>query len=140
MVFGDFVDNGFGSGFRGGTVYERKCVLLLRCRYTNRRRRCQELPYAPLPRISCYKNELGLGQKENTERRHGLLPYRLFDVNMPQLYGEGRNAFVTLQPEIIRKNDEKSIFRIQISLTLWSPRPRSYACALAGGFQGLQGH
>jgi len=30
----------------------------------------------------------------------------LFGVNMPPLYGEGRNAFVRLQLEILRSSDE----------------------------------
>lgn len=34
----------------------------------------------------------------------------IFDVNMPLLYGERRKAFLRLQLEIIRKNDEESIF------------------------------
>ena len=34
----------------------------------------------------------------------------LFDVNMPLIYGEGRKAFRRLQQEIIRTNDDQSIF------------------------------
>ena len=34
----------------------------------------------------------------------------LLDVNMPMLYGEGRNAFHRLQLEIIRSTDDQSIF------------------------------
>ncbi|KIW36636.1 uncharacterized protein PV06_11148 [Exophiala oligosperma] len=34
----------------------------------------------------------------------------LFDVNMPLLYGEGQRAFVRLQEEIIKYNDDHSIF------------------------------
>jgi len=34
----------------------------------------------------------------------------IFDVNMPLLYGERRKAFLRLQLEIIRKNDDESIF------------------------------
>jgi hypothetical protein len=33
----------------------------------------------------------------------------LFDVNMPLLYGEGKKAFIRLQEEIIRENDDHSI-------------------------------
>lgn len=34
----------------------------------------------------------------------------LFGVNMPPLYGEGENAFVRLQLEILRTSDDESIF------------------------------
>ncbi|KAH7395485.1 heterokaryon incompatibility protein-domain-containing protein, partial [Cadophora sp. MPI-SDFR-AT-0126] len=34
----------------------------------------------------------------------------LFEVNMPLLYGEGGNAFIRLQEEIIRRSDDHSIF------------------------------
>ncbi|KAL1838932.1 hypothetical protein VTJ49DRAFT_2063 [Mycothermus thermophilus] len=34
----------------------------------------------------------------------------LFDVNMPVLYGEGENAFLRLQEEIIKRSDDHSIF------------------------------
>jgi hypothetical protein len=33
----------------------------------------------------------------------------LFDVNMPLLYGEGKKAFIRLQEEIIKENDDHSI-------------------------------
>jgi len=34
----------------------------------------------------------------------------IFDINMPLLYGEGPKAFLRLQEEIIRVNDDQSIF------------------------------
>lgn len=34
----------------------------------------------------------------------------LFDINMPLLYGEGTNAFLRLQEEIIRISDDMSVF------------------------------
>ncbi|RYP50462.1 hypothetical protein DL769_010947 [Monosporascus sp. CRB-8-3] len=34
----------------------------------------------------------------------------LFNVNMPLLYGEGREAFLRLQQEIIKRSDDQSIF------------------------------
>ena len=34
----------------------------------------------------------------------------LFDVNMPPLYGEGRNAFIRLQLEILNQTDDETIF------------------------------
>lgn len=37
----------------------------------------------------------------------------LFEVNMPLLYGEGGNAFIRLQEEIIRRSDDHSIFAWQ---------------------------
>jgi hypothetical protein len=42
----------------------------------------------------------------------------IFDVNMPLLYGEGNKAFTRLQEEIIKNNNDLSIFG-------WSPEPRS---------------
>jgi hypothetical protein len=34
----------------------------------------------------------------------------LFDINMPLIYGEGRNAFYRLQLEIMKSSDDQSIF------------------------------
>lgn len=34
----------------------------------------------------------------------------IFDVNMPLLYGEGRNAFIRLQHEVVKVSDDESIF------------------------------
>ena len=34
----------------------------------------------------------------------------IFDINMPLLYGEGEKAFFRLQSEIIKQNDDESIF------------------------------
>ncbi|KAK6070977.1 het domain-containing protein [Seiridium cupressi] len=34
----------------------------------------------------------------------------IFDINMPMLYGQGRNAFRKLQEEIINRSDDQSIF------------------------------
>lgn len=34
----------------------------------------------------------------------------IFGINMPLLYGEGRNAFIRLQEELIRHSDDQSIF------------------------------
>lgn len=34
----------------------------------------------------------------------------IFDVHMPLLYGEGSNAFIRLQHEILNKSDDESIF------------------------------
>ena len=42
------------------------------------------------------------------DRAYSLLG--LFDVNMPMLYGEGQKAFMRLQEEIIKMNDDHSIF------------------------------
>jgi hypothetical protein len=38
----------------------------------------------------------------------------IFDVNMPLLYGEGEKAFTRLQEEILKENDDQSVFA-------WSP-------------------
>ncbi|KAK5081445.1 hypothetical protein LTR70_005806 [Exophiala xenobiotica] len=42
----------------------------------------------------------------------------LFDVNMPLIYGEGRRAFRRLQEEIVRRNNDLTIFAID-------PRPNA---------------
>ncbi|KAF2247258.1 HET-domain-containing protein, partial [Trematosphaeria pertusa] len=34
----------------------------------------------------------------------------IFDINMPLLYGEGKNAFVRLQQEILRNSSDQSLF------------------------------
>jgi hypothetical protein len=34
----------------------------------------------------------------------------LFNVNMPMLYGEGKNAFIRLQEEIMKRSDDHSLF------------------------------
>lgn len=34
----------------------------------------------------------------------------IFDINIPLLYGEGQNAFISLQEEILRTTDDQSIF------------------------------
>lgn len=48
----------------------------------------------------------------------------LFDVNMPLLYGEGQKAFMRLQLEIIKQNDDESIFA-------WRSRNRYWRGLLA---------
>ena len=48
----------------------------------------------------------------------------LFEVNMPLLYGEGERAFTRLQEEIIRQNDDQSIFA-------WIDRGLEYSGMLA---------
>jgi hypothetical protein len=34
----------------------------------------------------------------------------IFDINMPLIYGEGENAFIRLQEEILRISDDHSLF------------------------------
>ncbi|KAI0188976.1 heterokaryon incompatibility protein-domain-containing protein [Xylaria flabelliformis] len=41
----------------------------------------------------------------------------IFDVNMPLLYGEGKNAFIRLQKEIIKISDDQSILAWDLSTT-----------------------
>ena len=45
----------------------------------------------------------------------------LFRVNMPLLYGEGENAFLRLQSEILKVSDDESIFAWWTSW--WTPEP-----------------
>ena len=41
----------------------------------------------------------------------------IFDVNMPMLYGEGSKAFIRLQEEIIRQNNDLSLFAWRTAAT-----------------------
>ena len=45
----------------------------------------------------------------------------LFDVNMPLLYGEGNKAFIRLQEEIIRKDDDHTIFAWELTFQSGGP-------------------
>ncbi|PKS07150.1 hypothetical protein jhhlp_005750 [Lomentospora prolificans] len=58
------------------------------------------------------------------DRAYSLLG--IFNVNMPLLYGEGQNAFIRLQEEIIRRSEDLSL------LAWYQPRlPGSYSGVLA---------
>lgn len=53
----------------------------------------------------------------------------IFQVNMPLLYGEGGNAFIRLQEEIIKKSDDHSIFAWQnrlFSSGMLASSPKSF--------------
>ncbi|KAK5097305.1 hypothetical protein LTR24_002352 [Lithohypha guttulata] len=54
----------------------------------------------------------------------------LFDVNMPLLYGEGRKAFRRLQEEIIKQNNDQTIF-------LWAARAQDVGKLLAPSPDGF---
>lgn len=55
----------------------------------------------------------------------------IFDVNMPLIYGEGRNAYRRLQEEIIKQSADESIFAwddgTESRRSLFAPGPYSYA-------------
>ena len=55
----------------------------------------------------------------------------LFDINMPLLYGEGEKAFKRLQLEILRSNDDESIFawtdRSLLSSGMLATSPSNFA-------------
>ncbi|SMR46216.1 unnamed protein product [Zymoseptoria tritici ST99CH_1E4] len=54
----------------------------------------------------------------------------IFGINMPMLYGEGRNAFARLQESIIRQSQDQSIFAWDGSeRQLLAPSPRRFANA-----------
>jgi hypothetical protein len=57
----------------------------------------------------------------------------LFDIHLPLLYGEGANAFIRLQQEIIRVSDDQSIFAwdspIYRAQGLFAPRPQCFSNA-----------
>ncbi|KAK0641895.1 heterokaryon incompatibility protein-domain-containing protein [Cercophora newfieldiana] len=46
----------------------------------------------------------------------------IFSINMPLLYGEGKNAFFRLQLEILRQNEDYSLFAFPGP---WTPGPRT---------------
>lgn len=50
----------------------------------------------------------GRETKEVEDQAYSL--FGIFNVNMPMLYGEGNNAFLRLQEEIIKSSDDHSIF------------------------------
>ena len=54
----------------------------------------------------------------------------LFEVNMPLLYGEGRNAFTRLQHEIVKITDDESIFAWRdnslVESGAFAPSPRAF--------------
>jgi hypothetical protein len=50
----------------------------------------------------------------------------MFDVNMPLLYGEGEKAFTRLQEEILKENDDQSIFAWSSVSTKASPNSLNY--------------
>jgi len=49
----------------------------------------------------------------------------IFDIHMPLLYGEGKQAFIRLQEEIIRHNDDHSIFAWTLCPPSILPTPAS---------------
>jgi hypothetical protein len=62
----------------------------------------------------------------------------LFDVNMPLLYGEGRNAFLRLQLEIWNRTNDESIFAWSVpSLDAPSSATRSLLASELNLFEGL---
>jgi hypothetical protein len=50
----------------------------------------------------------------------------MFDVNMPLLYGEGEKAFTRLQEEILKEDDDQSIFAWTPVLTKALPNSPNY--------------
>lgn len=57
----------------------------------------------------------------------------IFDVNMPQLYGEGTRAFKRLQEEILQQNDDPSLFAWQPSETFSGSPQLLEKVAVEGG-------
>lgn len=60
----------------------------------------------------CVADKMSWVSSRQTTRREDIAYclMGLFDVNMPLLYGEGDNAFIRLQEEIIKRSDDHSIF------------------------------
>jgi hypothetical protein len=73
--------------------------------------------------------KLGWASSRNTKRKedraYSLLG--LFDVNIPMLYGEGEKAFIRLQEEIMKMNDDESLFA-------WGYDLSPIACRINGMF------
>jgi hypothetical protein len=62
----------------------------------------------------------------------------LFDIKMPMLYGEGRNAFLRLQCELINKTADESIFawtdaNIALPHGMLAPWPSAFKSAPVNG-------
>ncbi|KAF2208075.1 hypothetical protein CERZMDRAFT_21249, partial [Cercospora zeae-maydis SCOH1-5] len=64
------------------------------------------------------------------DRAYSLLG--LFDVNMPMLYGEGSKAFMRLQEEIIKTNNDQSIF-------VWESDQSNHIGMLAPNLEAFEG-
>ncbi|PPJ54095.1 hypothetical protein CBER1_06330 [Cercospora berteroae] len=64
------------------------------------------------------------------DRAYSLLG--IFDVNMPMLYGEGSRAFMRLQEEIIKTNDDQTIF-------VWESDQSDHVGMLAPDLDAFQG-
>ncbi|SPO04558.1 uncharacterized protein DNG_07243 [Cephalotrichum gorgonifer] len=65
-----------------------------------------------MPRGASVAQRMSWASRRQTTRPEDLAYCLLgiFGINMPLLYGEGRNAFVRLQEEIIRHTDDQSVF------------------------------
>jgi hypothetical protein len=61
---------------------------------------------------ACVATKMSWASKRKTTRQEdqAYCLMGLFGVNMPPLYGEGNNAFLRLQLEILSKTDDESIF------------------------------
>jgi hypothetical protein len=74
------------------------------------------ISYAHLnhPQSACVAVKKSWAAKRSTSRIEDMAYclLELFGINMPMLYGEGRNAFLRLQRKIIKKTDDESIFAL----------------------------
>lgn len=61
---------------------------------------------------SSVANRMNWAAKRETTREEDIAYclMGIFDVNMPMLYGEGRNAFIRLQEEILKQTQDDSLF------------------------------
>ena len=71
-----------------------------------------EDPVSPSPLAPSIAMRMSWASKRQTTRIEDMAYclMGIFGVNMPLLYGEGRNAFTRLQHEILRSSDDHSIF------------------------------
>ena len=62
-------------------------------------------------------------RKDDTRRRHGLLPFRNFDINMPILYGENMKTFTRLREELVEASNDPLKFAFLYSRTKNNTHP-----------------
>ncbi|KAL8855490.1 MAG: hypothetical protein Q9178_007872 [Gyalolechia marmorata] len=87
--------------------------------------------YKPLPSIATRMSWMSTRQTTRVEDMAYCL-LGIFDVNMPLLYGEGPKAFMRLQMEIIKQNNDDSIFAWagnRFSGGLLAPSPSSFVAS-----------
>ena len=88
------------------------------------------------PQSACVAVKMSWAAKRETSRIEDMAYclLGLFDINMPMLYGEGKNAFLRLQRKLIKKTADESIFawaddEISFPHGMLAPWPRAFAAS-----------